>query len=118
MFSTACASGVYPSFRGFAFLRADESPEFWRSGALTALVMEGQLVGHGHKDYYSLILHGKGRLLYPDLNVIQYEPTYLNWTHEGIAHNTLVVDHQSPTPGPFTTKKQLLRRSQVLRHHR
>jgi hypothetical protein len=101
----AAPSGVYPS-QGFAFLRADESPEYWRSGSLAALVMEGQLVGHGHKDYYSLILHGKGRLLYPDLNVIQYEPTHLNWTHEGIAHSTLVVDHQSPTPGPFQTKSE------------
>jgi hypothetical protein len=60
-------------------------------------------VGHGHNDFYSLVLHGKGRLLYPDINVIQYEATYLNWTHEGIAHSTLLVDKQSPHPGPFTT---------------
>ncbi|MEK7399013.1 MAG: hypothetical protein AAB116_18920, partial [Candidatus Poribacteria bacterium] len=53
---------------------------------------------------YNIILHGKGRLLYPDLNVIQYEPTSLNWTREGIAHNTLLVDYQSPKPGPFETK--------------
>src|SRR5262249_8493622 len=32
------------------------------------------------------------------------EPTYINWTHEGIAHNTLLVDRQSPRPGPFTTR--------------
>jgi hypothetical protein len=99
----AAPCGVYPGL-GFALLRADESPEYWRTGSLAALVMEGKLVGHGHKDYYSLSLHGKGRLIYPDLNVIQYEPTYLNWTHESIAHNTLVVDHQSAAPGPFTTK--------------
>jgi hypothetical protein len=95
-------SGIYPS-QGFAFLRSDESPEYWSSGGMAALIMLGKLVGHGHNDYYSLILHGKGRLLYPDLNVIQYEPTYLNWTREGIAHSTLLVDHQSPKPGPFTT---------------
>ena len=98
-------SGVYPGL-GFALLRADETPDYWRSGSLATLIMEGKLVGHGHKDYYSLSLHGKGRLLYPDLNVIQYEPTYLNWTHEGIAHNTLVVDHQSASPGPFTTRHE------------
>jgi hypothetical protein len=101
----AAPSGVYPGF-GFAFLRADETPEYWRSGSLAALIMEGKLVGHGHKDYYSLSLHGTGRLIYPDLNVIQYEPTWLNWTHESIAHNTLVVDHQSGSPGPFTTKNE------------
>jgi hypothetical protein len=98
--------GVYPGL-GFAFLRGDQSPDYWTSGGLTALVMLGKWLGHGHSDDYSLILHGKGRLLYPDLNVIQYESPYLNWTHEGIAHNTLLVDHQSPSHGPFTTKHDL-----------
>jgi hypothetical protein len=100
----AAPSGVYPKL-GFAMLRADESPRYWTSGGLAAVLRLGTAVGHGHEDYYSLILHGKGRLLYPDLNVIQYEPTYLNWTHEGIAHNTLLVDHQSPRPGKFTTRQ-------------
>jgi hypothetical protein len=96
-------SGTYPS-QGFSLLRADQSPEYWRSGAMAALLMHGKSIGHGHKDYYGLILHGKGRLLYPDLNVTQYEATYVNWTREGIGHNTLLVDHQSPSPGAFTTK--------------
>jgi hypothetical protein len=63
-------------------------------------------VGHGHQDYYSLIFHGKGRLLYPDLNAIQYEPAYLGYTHEGIAHNTLLVGYQSPRPGRFATQQE------------
>jgi hypothetical protein len=100
----AAPSVVYPS-QGFAMLRSDETPRYWTAGGTAAVLRLGGLVGHGHKDYYHLILHGKGRLLYPDLNVIQYEPTYLNWTHEGIAHNTLLVDHQSPRPGPFTTRQ-------------
>jgi hypothetical protein len=94
---------VYPS-QGFVMLRSDESPRYWTSGATAAVLRLGALVGHGHKDYFHLILHGKGRLLYPDLNIIQYEPTSINWTHEGIAHNTLLVDRQSPRPGPFTTR--------------
>ena len=94
----AAPSGVYPS-QGFAMLRADESPGYWTSGAMAAVLRLGEAIGHGHKDYFSLVLHGKGRLLYPDVNVIQYEPNYLNWTHEGIAHSTLMVDHQSPRPG-------------------
>ena len=98
--------GVYPGM-GFALLRADESPNYWTSGGLTAVIMLGKWLSHGHADDYNLILHGKGRLLYPDLNVIQYEPSYLNWTHEGIAHNTLLVDHQSPSHGPFTTRQDL-----------
>lgn len=96
-------SGVYSS-QGFTFLRADQSPDYWGTGAIVALLMHGKTIGHGHKDYYSLILHGKGRLLYPDLNVTQYESSHLNWTREGIGHNTLLVDHQSPSPGPFVTK--------------
>ena len=98
--------GVYPGL-GFALLRADQSPDYWTSGGLTAVVMLGKWLSHGHADDYNLILHGKGRLLYPDLNVIQYEPSYLNWTREGIAHNTLLVDHQSPSHGPFTTRQDL-----------
>jgi hypothetical protein len=99
----AAPCGVYPS-QGFAMLRSDESPRYWTGGGLAAVLRLGALVGHGHKDYFHLILHGKGRLLYPDLNIIQYEPTWLNWTHEGIAHNTLLVDQQSPKPNPFTTR--------------
>jgi len=98
--------GVYPGL-GFALLRADQSPDYWTSGGLAAVVMLGKWLSHGHADDYNLILHGKGRLLYPDLNVIQYEPSYLNWTREGIAHNTLLVDHQSPSHGPFTTRQDL-----------
>ncbi|HXJ74542.1 MAG TPA: hypothetical protein VNM37_16945, partial [Candidatus Dormibacteraeota bacterium] len=94
--------GVYES-QGFALIRADESPAYWTGGSLAALVTLGKTVGHGHNDHYELVLHGKGRLLYPDLNVIQYEPTYLSWTHEGIGHSTLLVDHQSPASGDFTT---------------
>jgi hypothetical protein len=87
-------------------LRADESPDYWTTGSTAAVLRLGSAVGHGHKDYFHLILHGKGRLLYPDLNVIQYESPWLNWTHEGIAHNTLLVDHASPRPGPFTTRHE------------
>jgi hypothetical protein len=96
-------SGVYPSM-GFAVLRSDESPRFWTTGALSAVVRLGSQVGHGHEDYFSLILHGKGHLLYPDINVIQYEPRWLNWTAEGIAHSTLLIDRESPAPGKQATR--------------
>src|SRR5262249_32977247 len=82
----------------------DESPNFWTSNSLTALVRLGAAVGHGHKDYFQLMLHGKGRLLYPALTVVNYEPTFLNWNNEGINANTLLVDRQSPRPGPCTTR--------------
>jgi hypothetical protein len=96
-------SGVYPS-QGLAVLRADESPAFWTSQALAVALRLGAAVGHGHNDYFHLLLHGKGRLLYPTVQLIQYEPNHLGWTREGIACNTLLVDHQSPRPGPVTTR--------------
>jgi hypothetical protein len=96
-------SGLYQSM-GFAVIRADESPGYWTAGGLAAVVRLGTSVGHGHQDYFSLILHGKGRLLYPDLNVIQYEPRWLNWTAEGIGHSTLLIDNESPSPGKHTTR--------------
>lgn len=99
-------SGVYPG-QGIAVLRSDESGRYWTSGASAAVLRLGSAVGHGHKDYYHLMLHGKGRLLYPDIELITYEPTWLNWTHEGIAHNTLLVDGQSPRPSPITTRQDL-----------
>src|ERR1043165_6682541 len=91
-------SGIYPSM-GFAVIRSDESPRYWTTGGLAAVLRLGTSVGHGHNDFFSLILHGKGRLLYPDVNVIQYEPRWLNWTAEGIAHSTLLIDNDSPSPG-------------------
>ena len=106
-------SGVYPG-QGIAMLRSDESPQYWTSGALAALLRLGVSVGHGHKDYFSLILHGKGRLLYPDLNVINYEPTYLNWTHEGFAHSTLLVDHQSPHSAQCQTRQEFTREAKFV----
>lgn len=94
----AAPSGIYPSM-GFAVIRSDESPRYWTTGGLAAVPRLGTSVGHGHEDYFSLILHGKGRLLYPDINVIQYEPRWVNWTMEGIGHSTLLIDQESPAPG-------------------
>jgi hypothetical protein len=99
----SASSGVYESM-GFAVIRSDESPGYWTAGGLAAVLRLGTSVGHGHQDYFSLILHGKGRLLYPDLNVIQYEPRWLNWTAEGIGHSTLLIDNESPSPGKHATR--------------
>jgi hypothetical protein len=96
-------SGIYPSM-GFAVIRSEESPRYWTTGGLAAVLRLGTSVGHGHDDYFSLILHGKGHLLYPDINVIQYEPRWLNWTAEGIAHSTLLIDRESPRPGKQATR--------------
>jgi len=95
-------SGIYQG-QGFGLLRGDESPAYWTGGGLAAMLKLGTDIGHGHNDFYELVLHGKGRLLYPDIQALTYEPTYLGWSREGIGHNTLVVDGQSPDSGPCTT---------------
>ena len=95
-------SGVYPE-QGFAMVRADESSKYWSEGSLAAMLRLGGSIGHGHQDYYELVLHGKGRLLYPDIQAMTYEPQYLGWSNDGIGHSTLLVDGQSPSPGEFTT---------------
>jgi hypothetical protein len=95
--------GLYDSM-GFAVIRSDESPDYWTAGGLAAVLRLGTSVGHGHEDYFSLILHGKGHLIYPDLNVIQYEPRWLNWTAEGIGHSTLLIDNESPASGRHSTR--------------
>jgi hypothetical protein len=91
-------SGIYPG-QGFAMVRADESPAFWSQGGLAAMMKLGSAIGHGHSDYYELVLHGKGRLLYPDLQAMTYESPRLGWSNDGIGHSTLLVDGQSPRPG-------------------
>jgi hypothetical protein len=96
-------SGLYESM-GFAMLRSEETSRYWTNGGLSAVIRLGTSIGHGHDDYFSIILHGKGHLLYPDLNVIQYEPRWLNWTAEGIGHSTLLIDHDSPAPGKQATR--------------
>jgi hypothetical protein len=96
-------SGVYPT-QGIAVLRAVESPAFWESDATMAVLRLSTSLGHGHNDSFHLLLHGKGRLLYPTIQLIQYEPNYVNWTREGHSCNTLLVDHQTPHASPCTTR--------------
>ena len=100
----------YPT-QGIAVLRADESPAFWESDATMAVLRQSTALGHGHNDSFHLILHGAGRLLYPTIQLIQYEPNYMNWTREGHSCKTLLVDHQTPRAGPCTTRQEFAART-------
>lgn len=85
-------SRVWPNF-GVAMLRSEESPAYWSSNRSIAVLQRmTQDYGHGHRDAFTITLHGAGRLLYPDYNFIQYENPALGWTRNSIAHNTVVVD--------------------------
>ena len=92
---------------GRAMLRADESPAYWTTGAPAAFLVMNRWYGHGHRDRLHLMFHANGRLLYPDLNVIQYEPPHVGWTTAGIGHNLVLVARQGPWGGPQTIRRVL-----------
>jgi hypothetical protein len=94
-------SSIFPE-AGIAMLRADESPSYWTNGSIAVLQMMARGYGHDHRDKMMIVLHAGGRLLYPDLNPIQYEPPSINWTANSVAHNTLVVDRGKTANAPFT----------------
>ena len=92
---------------GLAMLRADESPAYWRGKGLACFFImgENEFRSHRHCDDYQIVLHGKGRLLYPDINTWNYEnDKEIGWTHRSIAHNTLAVDGASNVPAPYAQR--------------
>jgi len=87
-------SKVWPNY-GLAILRSDESPAYWTSGkAIAVFQLMSQGYGHDHRDKFTIMLHGAGRLFYPDYNPIQYENPSIGWTRNSPCHNTLIVDEQ------------------------
>jgi len=87
-------SKIWPGY-GLAVLRSDESPDYWTSGrAIAVFQLMSQGYGHDHRDKFAIMLHGAGRLLYPDYNAIQYESSAVGWTRHTCSHNTLIVDEQ------------------------
>jgi hypothetical protein len=94
---------------GLAMLRADESLSYWRGKGLACFFImgENEFRSHRHCDDYQIVLHGCGRLLYPDINTWNYEDDKaVGWTHRSIAHNTLVVDGASNVPAPYTQRHE------------
>ena len=90
----AAPSKIWPTY-GLAILRSDESPAYWTSGrAIAVFQLMSQGYGHDHRDKFAIMLHGAGRLLYPDYNAIQYESSAIGWTRHTCSHNTLIVDEQ------------------------
>jgi len=74
-------------------LRSDESPNYWTNDkAIAVFQVMSQGYGHDHRDKFGIMLHGAGRLLYPDYNAIQYENTTIGWTRNSVSHNTVIVD--------------------------
>jgi hypothetical protein len=90
----AAPSKIWPRY-GLAILRSDETPAYWNNGrAIAVFQLMSQGYGHDHRDKFAIMLHGAGRLLYPDYNAIQYENSAIGWTRNTPSHNTLLVDEQ------------------------
>ena len=98
-------SKVWPTY-GVAMLRADESPAYWTSDSLAVFHIMGHGYSHDHRDKFAIMLHGAGRLLYPDHNTIQYENPNIGWTRNTIAHSTLMVDEQDTRNTPSTARHE------------
>jgi len=95
-------SKIWPNY-GLAILRSDESPAYWASGkAIAVFQLMSQGYGHDHRDKFTIMLHGAGRLFYPDYNPIQYENPSIGWTRNSPCHNTLIVDEQETANAPPT----------------
>ncbi len=87
-------SSVWPDY-GLAMLRSNESPSYWTSNkAIAVFQVMSQGYGHDHRDKFGIMLHGAGRLLYPDYNALQYENPTIGWTRNSVSHNTVIVDGQ------------------------
>ncbi|MDP6631487.1 MAG: hypothetical protein QGH42_03930 [Kiritimatiellia bacterium] len=97
-------SRIWPTF-GLAMLRNIESPAYWTDPkAIAVCHLMTRNYGHDHHDKFSIMLHGAGRLLYPDFNAIQYENPAIGWTHNTVAHSTMMVDEEDAADAPFTVR--------------
>lgn len=97
-------SKLWPTF-GLAMLRSIETPDYWtdpKAIAVCQLMSRGY--GHDHADKFGIMLHGAGRLLYPDFNAIQYENATIGWTTHTLCHSTLMVDEENTADAPFVVR--------------
>lgn len=82
---------------GVAMLRFPETGGYWRNGI--AAWFHGGEPSRGHLGDPSLMLHGAGRLLFPQFLTTQYEDQMTTgWDMRRISRNTITVDGKDGAP--------------------
>jgi hypothetical protein len=99
-------SGVYPE-RGFAILRADESPAYWESAAPAIAMQFAQPYAHGVPDAFAIL--GFFAFNRPICMNRQVSPGYAGtdpgWSNSARSHSTVIVDGREPSRrADFTTR--------------
>lgn len=76
---------------GFAMLRFPETPDYWTGG--TSFFLHGGEKSRGHCADPFIMMHGKGRLLYPEWLPTQYEnANKVGWNSRRVSKNTMVIN--------------------------
>ena len=98
-------SGVYPEM-GLAMLRNVEGSDYWSSRGPVVFYKGARDFPHGHKDFYQIVVHAHGRLIYPDLITASgsYEQHPYVFARRSCGHNTIAIDGRDLESGDYTMK--------------
>jgi hypothetical protein len=98
-------SGIYPGM-GLAMLRNIEGPDYWSSRGPVVFHKAARNFPHGHQDFFQIVMHAHGRLIYPDLITASgsYEQHPYVFARRSCGHNTLAIDDRDLESGDYTMK--------------
>ena len=98
-------SGIYPGI-GLAMLRSVEGADYWKSRSPVVFHKAARDFPHGHKDFYQIVMHAYGRLIYPDLITASgsYEQHPYVFARRSCGHNTIAIDGRDLEPSNYTMR--------------
>ena len=97
------APSIFWKESGLAFLRFPEDGSYWNDGI--AVLAHGSESSRGHVADPFILLHGKGRLLYPEWLQKQYEHGgKVGWNMQRVSKNTMMIDGRTGTVGYSTSR--------------
>jgi hypothetical protein len=89
-----------------AILRNIEGPNYWSSRGPVVFHKAARNFPHGHQDFFQIVMHAHGRLIYPDLITASgsYEQHPYVFARRSCGHNTLAIDDRDLESGDYTMK--------------